>query len=156
MFGASSRYQPRRCWSNWAPESDLGVAFFALLARIHTGIVHHGIEPAELRLYFFEHALNRFVILNVDLDRPDPAASRREIFHDRVGRLFGFDPRSSAEEYLIGFFKARKRSEHFQAKASVYSRHQNYDCLVHSLQLWFVRILVVDLVTEDSVLICDE
>lgn len=51
--------------------SELEVVLWAGLLGVLTGVVDQGIEPAELGLHFIECALDRFVVLDIDLDGPD-------------------------------------------------------------------------------------
>lgn len=57
----------------------------------------------------------------------------------------------------MGYSRVTKRSDHLEAHTSVCSRYQDYDVLVHCLQLWLVRTLVVvDAMSEDSVFMRSE
>ncbi len=103
--------------------SELEVVLWAGLLCVLTGVVDQGIEPAELGLHFIECALDRFVVLDIDLDGPDFTVSGWEFFHDGIGCLFGFGNGSSAKKYLVGCLRATKRFDHFEAEASVCSRY---------------------------------
>lgn len=62
-----------------------------VLLGFHTSIVDQGIESAESGLHVIKYALNRFVVLDVDLHGPDFTASRWDLLHDSIGRFLGFD-----------------------------------------------------------------